>query len=172
VTTAPLARREPLTSEICRACAKLRSAVAIHNNQLPATARVPLWGLGSFGPRRSAGTLRGGCHAPCCALLANRGLRQPHESIRCETECSEIVYSVRIGPPQPNSCQPFRICFCRVLGKIRKGILSPTDFYRRSRRLMLLMDCLSHCSRPGTTSYEFPGAEALLISDLPSTQIS
>jgi hypothetical protein len=33
--------------------------------------------------------------------LANTGLTQPNGSIRCGTECSRIVYSVRIVPPQP-----------------------------------------------------------------------
>lgn len=36
------------------------------------------------------------------ALLANRELTQPGEPIHCGTVCSVIVYSVRIGPPQPN----------------------------------------------------------------------
>src|SRR6266851_5786782 len=36
-------------------------------------------------------------------LFANTGLRQPHESIGCGTGCSIIVYSVRIGPPQPRN---------------------------------------------------------------------
>jgi hypothetical protein len=34
--------------------------------------------------------------------LANIGLRRPNESTRCGKECSRIVYSERIGPPQPN----------------------------------------------------------------------
>ena len=29
-------------------------------------------------------------------------LTRGNESIRCETVCSKIVYSVRIGPPQPS----------------------------------------------------------------------
>src|SRR5258708_6491739 len=36
-----------------------------------------------------------------CLTLENMSLRQPRGSTRCGTVCSGIVYSVRIGPPQP-----------------------------------------------------------------------
>jgi hypothetical protein len=47
----------------------------------------------------AGGAIRRGSYS---MRLANTGLRQPNESIRCGTVCLRIVYSVRIGPPQPN----------------------------------------------------------------------
>ena len=64
---------------------------------LTVTARLPVRAYGPCGVRGPlAVSLVRSRSTP-----ANKGLRQPNESIRCGTVCSKIVYSVRIGPPQP-----------------------------------------------------------------------
>jgi hypothetical protein len=86
-----------------RFCSAIRAACfqLVTVEDFAVTAEVASTTLGSLGPWRSKGNLRVRLLCLIVHCIANRGLREPHESIRPGRVCSIIVYSVRIGPPQP-----------------------------------------------------------------------